>query len=133
MARKVDITFNSEKDQYKGYFQIASGYISQTTILFENEGVVAVVEAKGAVEFYDLKDVLLCSGKVSAVDDGREVYEDVCCSVVGKMITIQFPIYKWIDNYPHCDGERDRWDKIIIGSYKLMYDMDAKIVSCVKG
>ena len=33
---KIDITFNTEKENEK-YFQIASGYISETTILFEKD------------------------------------------------------------------------------------------------
>ena len=122
MEKKFDIVFNSEKDNDK-CFQIASGYISKTTILFENENIVAVVEAKGEVQFYNTNDELLSSGKLPANTGGREVYEEVCCQVNGDAITLKFPIYEWIDNYPNCDGEHDRWDTKTIGYNTLTFDL----------
>jgi len=122
MARKIDITFNSEKDNNKGYFQIASGYISETNILFEKENIVAVVQATGQVEFLNSEDLVLASGQVSPVDEGKGVYEEICCKVEDNLITLEFPIYEWIDNYPNCDGEHDRWDTRKVGSHTLKFD-----------
>lgn len=39
------------------------------------------------------------------------------------MIKLEFPIYKWIDHYPHCDGEHDRWEQQIIGYRELALDL----------
>lgn len=128
MARKIDIVFNSEKG--KSSFQIASGYISVTTVLFEKEDIVAVIDAKGAVEFYNINDELLAAGEVSAVESGRQVYEEVCCEADENAIIIRFPIVKWIDNYPHCDGEHDRWDSKIIGYHTLKLDRLTNSVVC---
>lgn len=123
MTRKIDITFNSEKDTNKGLYQLASGYISQTTIHFEKENVVAVIQAKGSVEFYNMDDELIAFGNVSAVESGKEVYENVGCQVEDNLLKLQFPIYEWIDNYPHCDGEHDRWDTKIIGYHTMTFDL----------
>ena len=122
MVKKIDIIFNSEKENDKKHFQIASGFISETTLLFEKENIVALIHAKGSVEFYNMKDELLASGEVPAVDSGKGVYEEICCEVIENSIVLKFPIYEWIDNYPNCDGEYDRWDTRIIGYNTLTFD-----------
>ncbi|MBE6824617.1 MAG: hypothetical protein E7513_04660 [Ruminococcaceae bacterium] len=130
MNRKIDIVFNSEKDNENKCFQIASGYISQTTVLFEKEDIVAVVYAKGRVEFYNMNDELLTIGEVPVVENGKEVYEEICCKVDENAVGLRFPIVEWIDNYPHCDGEHDRWDTRIIGYHTLTFDMLTNSVVC---
>lgn len=123
MARNINIAFNSEKDSENTLYQLASGYISQTTILFEKEYVVAVIEAKGSVEFYDTDDVLIASGSVPVKDSGKGLYMDVACRSENDRIELRFPIYEWIDNYPNCDGEHDRWDTRIVGYHTLVLDL----------
>lgn len=123
MKRKIDITFNSEKDTNKKSYQLASGYISQTTILFEKENVVAVIQARGSVEFYNMDDALIAAGNVPSVESGRGLYEEICCQVENNMLKLQFPIYEWIDNYPNCDGEYDRWDTKKVGVHTLTLDL----------
>jgi hypothetical protein len=100
MERTVDITFDSEKITGSQKYQLASGYISQTSILFEKEGVIAVIQANGTVEFFDRNDSRIAAGNAPAIDDGRGVYEDVFCAVNNGAICLEFPVYKWIDNYP---------------------------------
>lgn len=34
---------------------------------------------------------------------------------------LQFPIAKWIDNDPNCDGEYDRWDSKMFGYHALEF------------
>ncbi len=128
MDRKIDIVFNSEIEGGKKQFQIASGHISETTILFEKENIVAVVNAKGSVEFFDVTDKLLASGEILADESGREVYEEICCQVDGDKIVIDFPIYEWVDHYPNCDGDHDRWSTKIIGYNSLKFDVKKNIV-----
>lgn len=129
MERKIDLYHNSEKD-WGMFRQIASGHISETAILFENEGIVAVVQARGEAAFYDLEDNLLGRGRVPGANGGREVYEEVRCRVRGNLLSLEFPIYEWIDNYPHCDGEHDRWDTRIVGHHTLTLDRDTNTVTC---
>ena len=129
MAKNIDVRFNSETDNEKGYFPIANGYVSETVIFFEKENIFAVVHAKGHAAFYDAEDILLAEGDVPAEEDGKGVYTQLACRVEGDAITLQFPICQWIDNYPHCDGEHDRWDTEIVGFYPLTFDLsNRKIV-----
>lgn len=120
---KCDKIFNSEK--IKGFegFQLASGYISSTSVLFEKENIYVKIEAKGLVEFFDSEDRLIKSVSLPAQTGGREVYDEAECAVDGSSIIIKFPIVEWVDNYPHCDGEQDRWDKRIIAYHTLSFDV----------
>ena len=122
MNKKTDIVFNSEKDKKRNY-QIASGYITETVVLFEKESIYAVINANGQVEFFDLNDKLIKSEKVPSVDDGKMVYDEISLNVENNQIIIGFPVCEWIDNYPHCDGEHDRWDKKIIGWNDVKFSM----------
>ena len=49
------------------------------------------------------------------MDSGRGCYMDVLITTTDDMLIFQLPEYEWIDNYPNCDGESDRWDTKIIG------------------
>jgi len=121
MTEKFDIIFNSEKENNKG-FQIASGYISTTKILFEKENIFALIEAKGVVKLFDLSENLLFEAKLPAVEGGKEVYEEVVCEAKENLIILKFPTYEWVDNYPHCDGEHDRWSTRKIGEETVKFD-----------
>lgn len=123
MEGKFDITFNSEKDSNEKAYQLALGYISQTTILFRKENVAAVIQAKGAVEFYNMDNVLIAAGNVPEAEGGRGLYEEVYCQVENNRLKLQFPVYEWIDNYPNCDGEYDRWDTKKVGVHTLILDL----------
>lgn len=127
MEFKFDKTVCSDQQKDTGYFQIASGHISETVILFEKENVVARVQAKGQAAFYDLNGQLLASAEVPAAG-GREVYEELCCQMEEGKIVLLFPIYEWIDNYPNCDGEYDRWESRRVGSHSVIFDLNTKKV-----
>ncbi len=125
--KNYDKIFNSAENKEQKY-QLASGYISTTTVFFETENVVAQIEAKGDIAFFDGEGAELAAVKMPAQTGGREVYEDVFCSVDRVSIILRFPIVEWIDNYPHCDGEHDRWDSKIIGQHTLTFDPETKEV-----
>ena len=124
MAREFDVIFDSTRETEKDFFQIASGYISKTTVLFEKEKVVAVIDAKGVVEFYDLDDNLLATACVPKVTGGKEKYMDAAVKAAGDKLFVIFPLYEWIDNYPNCDGESDRWDARIIGKTAVIFNKE---------
>ena len=123
-----DKIFKSTETKEEKY-QLASGYISTTTVFFEEENIVAKIEAKGEVIFFDGDDAELAAVQMPEQSGGREVYEDVICSVEAGKIMLKFPIVKWIDNYPHCDGEHDRWDSQIIGWHILRFDTKTKDIT----
>jgi len=124
----MSLIFHSDIDPADREFQLASGYISTTCITFENEGIRTVIQAPGKVEFFGAGDVLLAAAAVAPQEDGRQLFEDVRCSVADGTIVLRFPVYQWIDNYPHCDGEYDRWDKRTLGYHTLRFDLQAHTV-----
>ncbi len=126
---KYDIIFDSEKEKSGKSFQIASGYISETRVLFEKERVAAIIHAKGKVEIYNVNGQIEAIGELPEVEIGKQVYEEVCCDVKDSRIIMSFPTYTWIDNYPHCDGEHDRWETRKIGEKVLTFDLQNKTVA----
>lgn len=113
-------------------FGIASGFVSTTEISFVNEGIVARVTAAGEISFLDGSGNVLAAICVPVDSDGRGCYRSVSCKVHGDVILVRFPIYTWIDNYPHCDGEYDRWEERVIG-YKdpVAFNMQTHVASVV--
>lgn len=132
--KEYDKIFKRGETKEKQY-PLASGYISTTTVFFEEENIVARIEAKGDVAFFDggaADDASpIATVNMPVQTGGREVYEDVVCSVEGDEMILKFPIVKWIDHYPHCDGEHDRWDSVIIGWHTLTFDMKTREYSIV--
>ena len=111
---KYDKIFSTAKNKGTESFPLATGYISTTVIFFEEEKIFAKIEAKGYVEIFDSEDNLLQSLAIPSQTGGREVCDEVECSVQNGILTFRFPVVEWIDNYPHCDGENDRWDRKVI-------------------
>ena len=60
---EIDIHYNSETGAKE--FQIASGHISETRILFERERLIALVRADGSAEFYNVAGTPLAKGSVA--------------------------------------------------------------------
>ncbi len=129
MASMTKMVFNSQtktvsstaylelKKEEDGFirFNIASGFTDETEILFENENILMRVNARGELAFFDSENQPLASVTVPAGDEGRGCYMDLSCKAEDDAILVRFPAYSWYDNYPHCDGESDRWDAEIIG------------------
>lgn len=121
--KKYDKIYNSSETKDLKEFQLASGYISTTEIYFEVEGLIAKIEASGKVAIADTEEKLIAELRVDKQSGGREVYETVLCGVSDGSLVLQFPIVEWIDNYPNCDGEHDRWDSKIIGYNVMEYKL----------
>ena len=118
-----EVIFNSNLYPNGEMVQLACGYISLTKIEFVNENVTAAIEAKtGEVDFYDSEAKKLLSTKIETPLLGDEKFSEVKCIIDGEQIKLGFPKYSYEDNYPHCDGEHDRWTKIISGFIFLCYD-----------
>ncbi len=115
------VVYNSETNE-RLYTQLASGYVSETVIVFEKENICALVNASGKVDFQDARGKLLASASAPAVTDGKEKYVSLYYRIDENKIILDFPVYEWIDNYPHCDGEHDRWDTREIGAHTITFD-----------
>ena len=118
----------AEKNKFK-VRQLATGYVSSTTIPFEANEIVVRIEAKGFVEFLNPQENLLASFNLPKQAEGRGVYTEVLYSEGDNAITLKFPIIEWIDNYPHCDGEFDRWDTKTIGYYTLEFNIQTNKIT----
>ena len=111
-----------EDNNFKKY-QLATGYISSTRIPFDIAKIALLVEAKGYVKFLDSEENLLASVNLPKQTGGKEVYSEVLYKEESDKITLKFPIVEWIDNYPNCDGEHDRWDTRTIGYHTIIFDI----------
>ena len=120
---KYDKLFHSENDKNFKEFQLASGYISSTTIYFELEKIAVKIEARGYIEFFDQEENRLAFIDIPEQTGGKESYENVLCGVEDGALILKLPIVEWIDNYPHCDGEHDRWDSRTIGYNIVTFDV----------
>ncbi len=118
-----DVIFKSDRCPNGEMINLACGYISRTKIEFINEKITVNIEAKtGEVDFYDAEAKKRLSAKIEAPLSGDEKFSEVKCIVEGEQIKLGFPQYVYKDNYPHCDGEHDRWTKTISGFNYLCYD-----------
>jgi len=119
-VKKADIVFYSQNGPLR--CQLASGYISETRLLFERENILAQIHAKGDLKFYDGNEKLLAEISLPREEDGKGVYEEVILRREEKALVLDFPIYEWIDHYPNCDGEHDRWSTRTVGCHTVVFD-----------
>ncbi len=118
-----EIIFNSGNCLNGEIINLASGYVSLTKIKFINENITVSIEAKtGEIVFYDSDENKSLSTKIGTPLSGDEKFSEVKCIVESEQIKLGFPQYTYKDNYPHCDGEHDRWTKTISGYSYLCYD-----------
>lgn len=111
---KNKVVFDSVACPEGAIINLACGHISLNEIEFINEKVIVNIEAKtGEIELFDFKSNKLLSTKVKTPLSGDEKFSEVKCIVEGEQIKLGFPQYTYKDNYPHCDGEHDRWTKTI--------------------
>ena len=97
---------------------------------FVNEGIISIIEqGEHRVDFYTPEDDFLLSTPLPIVEDGGKAYFDICCGVENGIITMKFPVYNWVDNYPHCDGEYDRWDTTVIGYHVMKFNLSDNSVT----
>ena len=86
------------------------------------------IKAEGYVEYYK-NNQCVASFDLEKETEGKKVYTEVVCHTTDNEIILEFPIVKWIDNYPHCDGEHDRWDCVILGYHQVNFDVNENKVS----
>ncbi len=77
----------------------------------------------------DSKENHVASINLSEQTGGKGTYSEVLYIADDDKITLKFPIVKWIDNYPNCDGEHDRWDTKTIGYHTLVFDIQTNEIT----
>ena len=115
---QYDHIFDSSTAFYGKKYTLDTDHQRPTIVFFEKEGVVLSADANGNAVFSNTDGDILYRGKA---DGPNPFFDRIHCSVVGCTVHVLFPIVKWIDNYPHCDGEHDRWDEIIVGEIPVIY------------
>lgn len=123
---KFDETFITSRDTTPRNCHLACGFLTRTDILFKEENIAAVIECTGEIEFRRPDDMrnTIAAVTVPKQEGGREIYMDVTCLVEDGCIVLKMPIYSWIDHYPNCDGESDRWDVETIGYHTVRFDIE---------
>lgn len=140
MSRWVSkVTFDSKanqvtSDSYLTWKSLEDGYIQfnisynslvHTEIAFVHEGILMTIKENVRIELFDREQKLVASLDVAPEINGRGRYFDISCKVEEGKIWFRFPYYRWVDNYPHCDGENDRWDAYVEG-FREPYTFDLK-------
>jgi len=108
-----DYVFDSEKPMWGSLderVEIDSEAKPQVSILFEKEGVVLHADCHGNSFFCDIDGNVIHEDKAEA----NSLFSSVRVCVGEDKIIAKFPVTKWIDHYPNCDGEYDRWSEVIV-------------------
>lgn len=108
--------------------------IEPTTVFFEQEQTSVSMDALGHIAFFDANRQPLGAVDFPVSDDPSKYahtaqYGQIRCCADGKRITVSLPVYWWSDNYPHCDGESDRWDRHISRWFHILFDCETKAIS----
>ena len=128
----VHRTYNS--DSAKEFMKLVAPYynaIETTKVTFENENVIVYADSLGHIEFFDMGNNSLGSVDFPVSDDPSEKghqaqYGDAECGVEDGNVCVKLPVYDWHDYYPSCDGESDRWKRIIVRWFRIVFDLNIK-------
>ena len=121
---KNELVFDSTKHPNSALISLACGHISLNKITFIRENIIVSIEAcKGEVIFCDLNSNKLLSVKIETPSSGDDKFSEIKCIAQNGQIKLGFPQYTYEDNYPHCDGEYDRWTKTIRDFHFLCFDI----------
>ena len=112
---KFDHIIKGTEELTDARFHLSCGFYENTYILFEKAGFYVNIHNKGTFTFCAPDYRKLAVIQARPMDSGRGCYMDVLISTTEDGAIFRLPEYEWIDHYPHCDGESDRWDARIIG------------------
>ena len=112
---KYDHIITSSQNMNQERFHLSCGFYETTCFLLQDVNLRIDIHCKGEFTFYTADGKKLKTVKAEPMDSGRGCYMDVLMTTDKGMLILQLPEYEWIDHYPNCDGESDRWDTKIIG------------------
>jgi len=112
---KYDHVIERSENLNAKQFHLSCGFYETTSFLFEKADFSVVIHCKGEFTFYTANGEKLETIKAKPMNSGRGCYMDVLITTKEDAVTFQLPDYEWIDHYPNCDGESDRWDTRIVG------------------
>lgn len=115
---RIDAVIYSNEDFQQ--VKLSCGFYETTYILLKDEKKEVDIHCSGLIKIFDEKNKLISQTKAPKSEGGREIYMDVLMKVEHQQVFLKFPIYEWIDHYPHCDGESDRWSTNTLGYHDLL-------------
>ncbi len=84
------------------------------TILLEKENLVLEVCSQGDITLCDIDGKSIATKKVEPQKYPDRNFNSVLVKFFDSKVELNMLINKTVDNYPHCDGEYDRWSTIRI-------------------
>ena len=115
-----DLIYDSKVSFYEKKVEFDENRTTPVTVLFEQEGVILQADANGEVAF-SLMDGMPLHHEVLPVC-GR-YFSLMYCSVIKDAIKVRMVHVDTVDNYPHCDGEHDRYDEIERDSAEAIFPL----------
>lgn len=110
--------------------------IDPTAVFFEVERITATVDSLGHIEFFDQDKQSLGFVDVPAAESPdlyahSGQYGEVHCRAESGRVIFDLPVYRWVDHYPHCDGESDRWSRYVVRWFRVEFDCRTRMISIV--
>ena len=108
--------------------------INPTKVCFTQEQICVSMDSLGHIEFFDVGERSLGSADFPVSEDPSKYahtaqYGNMECSADGCSVTVYLPIYYWLDSYPHCDGESDRWTRRIERWFRVVFDCKSRTIT----
>lgn len=107
------------------------GHVENTKVLFDNEHIFITVLKEGEITFESVDGALLSKITIGP-DTKNKMHENVYCKANNGKIKVWLPIIEYIDNYPNCDGEHDRWSSKEIAYDVVEFDVSNNTLSVYK-
>ena len=110
--------------------------IETTEVTFENENIIVYADSLGHIEFFDMENNSLGYVDYPVSDDPSEKghqaqYGDADCGIEDGNVCVKLPVYDWYDYYPNCDGESDRWKRIIVRWFRVVFDIGSREIRVI--
>lgn len=116
---KINYDINSGLYKLPNYY----GFVENTEVFFTGEKVYLTVENTGKIVFTNADGKQLAETFVMP-DTHNNKHDNAWCKAEDGKIHLFLPVVAYEDNYPHCDGEYDRWSEVYIGYNCVTFNPD---------
>ena len=111
------MTYTYRIDSETALFETKLDMDQPITVLFQRENIVLQADPDGHAVFCRTDGRELLNAKA---DGKTSRFHQIRCLVKKDAIVVNFPIIQWIDHYPHCDGEHDRWSERVVDTVSIV-------------
>lgn len=121
---KYDFIYKDENYSFQNTFELEFESDEPITVLFERDGIILRTDRFGNAIFLNEGGEELMRGAATS-ESGRFIEVHLVASK--DEIRVNFPVIKYIDHYPNCDGEHDRWSKRIVASNYIIFNTTKQV------